>query len=462
MALEAHRNKLFELYTDKSKHFQRVFTIVVGISAFFFLMILFPYFSLKYEYSTISQFNPLINGMYQVTDTLNEIINDTQTLQNNVKTFHDTGVRWYQDLTNSSRQLGVMQYLQEQHNQTLSNSTLQQNLFEKFTGEYGIGDCDSRSFGTSEWQRCNYDFIIEGFENRTKTVVAGIRQQLLILLQKIDIQTHQLNSTVNNIDIQTKRLDYLQRFDINPLTLRSFFINAKDNIQKMGTNILDIYGSLEDFSFIKFEEYPIRKGPNEQEVGLILEETINKLQTAKQPIEQSNTNLVNQKTKIDSVAQKIADRLEQPNSPLGTLPVGFNELVLVFPIALAGGFFVCISSFLDAMNIRRELQHFYRHSADYSTDDQQISSTSPLWLDPLKPEQNKIIRFTVLVIPFLIFVTSCLLIVYSWITPNMSIGGEHINRYVFGGLYLLSGGLFLYGYLKIVKEYRHYRSEIIK
>ncbi len=70
-----------------------------------------------------------------------------------------------------------------------------------------------------------------------------------------------------------------------------------------------------------------------------------KLQTAKQSIEQTNGNLIDQQTRINSIAQKIADRLEQPSSPIGTLPVGFNELVFIFPIALAGGFFPVLPHF---------------------------------------------------------------------------------------------------------------------
>ena len=95
--VESYRDKLLEQYTNKSKHFQRVFMIVVSIAAFFLLMILFPYFSLKYEYNSISQFNPLMNNISEVTIQLNGIINGTQSIQNNIQAFHDTGIRWYQD-----------------------------------------------------------------------------------------------------------------------------------------------------------------------------------------------------------------------------------------------------------------------------------------------------------------------------------------------------------------------------
>ena len=84
---EAYRGKLLEQYSNKSKQFQRVFTIVVGIGAFFLLMILFPYFSLKSEYNSISQFNPLMNNISEVTIRLNGIINGIKAYKSIFKPF---------------------------------------------------------------------------------------------------------------------------------------------------------------------------------------------------------------------------------------------------------------------------------------------------------------------------------------------------------------------------------------
>jgi hypothetical protein len=227
----------------------------------------------------------------------------------------------------------------------------------------------------------------------------------------------------------------------------------------MRTNLFGIDESLEGFSFANFETYGRDVNLDQEGFGRKLEEAINILQMAKQSIEQSNNNLVDQKIRINSIAQKIADRLEQPNSPLGILPIGFDELASVFPIALAGGSLIYVFSFIDAMSLRKEFHHSYKYLVKNSITDQQITSIAPLWLDPLRAEQNKIMRFAILTIPFVVFVAGCVLIFYSWTNPNISIGGEYTNRYIFGGLYVLSGGLFIYGYFKIIKEYRHYINE---
>ena len=113
---------------------------------------------------------------------------------------------------------------------------------------------------------------------------------------------------------------------------------------------------------------------------------------------------------------------------------------------------------VDSINLRKEIRRVNKHSARNSITYHQTAFIAPLWLDPSRPE-HKITRFTILLIPFIIFVVASMLIVYSWTSVNMSIGGEYTNKYVFGGLYLFTGGLFIYGYLKIVKEYRRYASE---
>jgi hypothetical protein len=338
--LDIYNSKLFEQYSDKSKHFQRTFTLVVGISSFFFLMILFPYFSLKYEYNSISQFNPIMNSMSKVTTQLNGIINDTKMIQNSIRSFHDTGVKWYQDLENSSQQLQVIEYLKEQFNLTLSSSTLQQNLFEKFTEEKGI-HCALFPFGTLNWTKCNSSFVANDYENRTQNIVKNIQKQITELVNKVDIQINQLNNTISSTNSDIDHLRYLSHFGINISNLRSFFIDSKNNLTTMHTYLKGINESLNNFSFYQFQGYST--GPTQQEFERKLEVAIHTLQIAEQSIEQSKNNILDQKTRINSIAQKIADRLEQPSSPVGTLPVGFDELVLVFPIALAGGFFVCIS-----------------------------------------------------------------------------------------------------------------------
>ena len=208
--------------------------------------------------------------------------------------------------------LTVIEYLKDDFNLTLSNSVLQQNLFQKFTGEYGMNwmNCNSNPFGTSDWRNCNYTSIGKDYESRTQSNVNNIREQIIDLANRTDMQINQLNATQRNTNSEIQRLQYLSIFSFDTLNIREFLIDALDNLQTMHANLLGIDKSLESFSFANFQTY----GNNLNQEGFErkLEEAVNVLQVEKQSVEQSNNKLDDQKMRINSMAQKIADRLEQP------------------------------------------------------------------------------------------------------------------------------------------------------
>jgi hypothetical protein len=155
-------------------------------------------------------------------------------------------------------------------------------------------------------------------------------------------------------------------------------------------------------------------------------------------------------------------------TPIGSLAIGFDYLVLISPIALVNGFVICISVLVEAMRIRKDYVNFYekinRSGHDITSKDIVISA--PLWIDPENPEQNKIGRFAILLIPFAIFVASCSLIFYSWLNipiAESTLGGNPIYRPVYAGTYIILGGLlFFYSCRKIVITSRLYKNNLNK
>lgn len=86
-----------------------------------------------------------------------------------------------------------------------------------------------------------------------------------------------------------------------------------------------------------------------------------------------------------------------------------------------------------------------------------IVVNAPLWIDPLKPTQNHIARFFVLVIPFLFFLITVIMLVYIWFfiddTLNLFSDVTYFSRIVYGIPYILSIAIFTYSFLIIIKEY---------
>src|SRR5690606_13819034 len=96
---------------------------------------------------------------------------------------------------------------------------------------------------------------------------------------------------------------------------------------------------------------------------------------------------------VEAELATVAARLEdmkgwqEIETPFGTLPIGLNELTLLFPVLMAAGFMLCSSLFVESLLLRREF-----HGLTRATDpegvvlpDERIALIAPLWIDPLQP-----------------------------------------------------------------------------
>ncbi len=94
-----------------------------------------------------------------------------------------------------------------------------------------------------------------------------------------------------------------------------------------------------------------------------------------------------------------------------------------------------------------------RDSGQTLLTNDQISLLTHVWLDPENLRENKTLLYTLLFLPFLIFVISCILIFYSWTIPVLLPGIDQLNWWLYTGLYILSLLVFIFCYLKIYREY---------
>jgi hypothetical protein len=128
-------------------------------------------------------------------------------------------------------------------------------------------------------------------------------------------------------------------------------------------------------------------------------------------------------------------------------------------MSLALGFLVSISILRDVYQLRRVLYQLYkkRYSESDILVDEHVVINAPLWIDPLKPTQNHIARFFVLVIPFLFFSITLIMLIYMWFfihyTFNLFSDAAYFSRIMYGMLYTLSIAIFTYSFLIIIKEF---------
>jgi hypothetical protein len=166
-----------------------------------------------------------------------------------------------------------------------------------------------------------------------------------------------------------------------------------------------------------------------------------------------------QKTSDELLSQidQIDIRFKKPVSPFQNILL--KEIIPLYPMSLALGFLVSMSILRDVYQLRGALYQLYkkRYSESDMLVDERIVVNAPLWIDPLKPTQNHIARFFVLVIPFLFFSITLIMLIYIWFfvddTFNLFSDVTYFSRIMYGIAYTLSIAIFIYSFLIIIKEY---------
>jgi hypothetical protein len=94
-----------------------------------------------------------------------------------------------------------------------------------------------------------------------------------------------------------------------------------------------------------------------------------------------------------------------------------------------------------------------------------IAYIAPLWIDPSNPEKNNLLQFVILSVPLIIFVISLIVTLYTWSFPAADVLLRVVSEFeklVYGGLYAISIGFFVYGCLVIKQELDYYSSKLPK
>ena len=119
---------------------------------------------------------------------------------------------------------------------------------------------------------------------------------------------------------------------------------------------------------------------------------------------------------------QIRERLEKIETPLGDIPVNFDEASFLFLLAISGTFLVCAFAYVGSVRIRKSIQDLYIVDLPQVSGkiDTYVDRIAPLWLDPKNLDQHKSILLLFLFVPFIIFVVASGLVFYSWSLSNMS------------------------------------------
>jgi len=420
--LEEHTGKVYELYQNKSNSFQKTFRLLFGFALLFLFIILIPFVTIR----IIKERIDLRQEKLKIEiDQRQEVLNRYQNIQKAIEDFHE----------NLKREPARLREFILSYPRTDIQFPMipQQNLAQQQPIQTPSQQTDFIPVRISMNERVQLK-VQRQFEEYD----AILRRDVLEPIKSIN------NDSLVVIDMKSLEagLDTLKNAFVTELDQNPSFWRSYD--RKEG-----FYSTLDE----KVQRFWDIHGSQIDEQSRLLQHQTDELQNIQ-------NKLNDQLTKMKEQEKQIGARLQQIEFPFGKLPVGLTESIAVFPIILAIGFLVVASQLRETIRLRKSFHQLYQRKDPTKTvmDDQQIALIAPLWIDPESTNKQKLVRFIILSIPFLIFLTSCILIFYNWTIPGFFAYADRLNWWLYGGLYLLSLVIFIYEYRQIFNELKGYSN----
>jgi predicted nucleic acid-binding Zn-ribbon protein len=422
---EEHLKQIFQLYQDKSKGFQKSFNILCFLALAFLFIILIPYISIKAMRAEIYIRLQDLSAEIARLEPRSKLINSAIGGYNEV----------HKKLQNGPQDLRrFILSLEQQAQSTVSSvqSPIQHSIQQTIRQ---TGPCEL--LAGKERLNC---LVTQEVESLFAELQKSISQNFLGPLETLDAKTA---ASINLGALETG-LNALQVTFKNKLASAP---NFWETFSGKGEFFLELDGEVDRFWL---------------ESGSVIEKQYKKLQEDLTNLQKDKMAFEQQQTKLQAEETQIAERLSKIEFPLGKLPIGLIEAVAVFPLLIAIGFAISVSGLVETLRLRKAFQIFYQQKDPGRTilTDVQIALITPLFIDPTSPFQNRIVRFSVLSIPLVVFLVAAALILYSWTIPDTVTSASMINDWMYGGLYILSLGGFVYSYWQLIIQLRQYTSSV--
>lgn len=420
--LSPYVKRLQDLYDEKSNAFRKYFSILVVISLFVLFFMLIPFvYTQNVRNAVIADRDNTIQSINLTNTTISHYKNAKAAinlLDNRIK----NGPSIIEQFIAAREE--VMTESTQPTNVTRSQSAVQSPI-APLKDEQGFKNCNNFPKATEERIQCEINTQVQFIFNEYDALVYRAIKEL----REIDnssqrvIDLHGLDQGANNLTRQFNRtLSENPKFWKTYEEKGTFFLQIDEQVQKFWTT----YGSEVDKQI--------------QSLGNNLRKFLHYENDLKIKISQLN-----------QTQSEIKERLQDFESPIGKLSIGFDDLITFFPAGLLASSLLVISILVDTIIIRRRYFKAYPvEDYDPKLNTEDVTLIASLWLDPQDKKQNKKIRWLVLFLPSVIFFVSVFLIVFSWSLTDSSLGGAPEYRPVTLFLYIISGIIVTFiNYIKI-------------
>lgn len=443
--VEEQSDRIYELYERKNKSFRKVFYGVGGIAFIFFILVFYPYVSFRGE-------------RYRIEDDLGRLVDTINPMK------EEENVHWE-----------LMQELNEDYHEVVSLfSKIMLSNLEEAEAEHGKvlrevratlrDDPEARAWANG--QEKHPELKLEFFQRHRD--LRRIKQDSCFWLEGEEWIRCQLPQRLQQLHLNAAkpyapaRVSHARNRLLAPLN--SELTKLHKAFQKwLNGQAPGWQGeSRADQSNLRREvevfilAYRDLITEHERSLGLGRNDLQNKILQLEKMRDENKEELERVNRRLDEMKS-----FERINTPFGELPLGLNDLVLIFPALLAFGFLSCTSILSESMQLRqvfRKLCHAKDPTRDVLTD-KHIALMAPLWVDPLDRKKVRVVKLILLAMPTVIFSIAIGLLLYNRLFVGDFINEARLNKWIYGFLYLLSCWLIVVGFRRIWKQLASYEMK---
>lgn len=440
-------DEIFEEFKAASSNFTKAFYVLIGFTLIFLFLILIPYFSAEQERQSVSKGLDEIQmnstWVEKRVNAIGEIGNGLRPLRLLIAMPPEYRLN-YTDFIAKQTQNGTqyadtctIDYQLETGPWVLCKLRLI-NHFDRSTAELILTERIDKPFSELDVDKRLEQYSINGIINIRSINVT--KDPDLVLY--VRVAPDQLRA-----DIRTLYDQYNAIIERNPTLWRSNDTRQRV-LNEINSTTIDFLRNHESLNLLDVHITDLQK--DLRSALITLNETRNKLEQEIVKIEQEQAD--------------ISSRVEDVEFPFGRIPVSLKDAIVLFPIALAGGFLSVTQLHVRALKLRKKHhEQKLKEECDQNKkfDIEKLSLVAHLWLDP---HDNYFVRggkaATLLLIPLGGFITSVVVIDYlvsssPTFAEALGLGVKEVFTPI---IYPILFVLYAYGIVDLWHNYRKYKK----
>ena len=168
--------------------------------------------------------------------------------------------------------------------------------------------------------------------------------------------------------------------------------------------------------------------------------------------------LSQKKEQIQKSKEGLNNALKNIKTRFGKLGLEVEDAILLAPVAFSALFLVAALNLCQNIQLRKSFHRLFqaRDPQKIALTDSEIALAMPLWVDPLAPPVQRNLKLAVLMIPAIASALTLLVVFYCWTIPDAFAGLTGMDYVKYLLYYLLSAGLFIYGFQRIRGAIKNY------